>query len=91
METNITKISGRWTAGLSNPEKMLFQELLGTNNKVLDRLTKICYNMVKDSEIDSSDYETPNWELRQADKVGYRRALKQIILLCTLKDDNPNI
>ena len=77
------KYSGRWTAGLSEKDKDLMEELLGVNNKVLDRLKEICYNMVKDSETNNSDYESPNWGLRQADRIGYRRALEQIVLLCT--------
>jgi hypothetical protein len=76
------KYSGQWTAGLTPEERKLFEELLGTNNKVLDRLVEICYNMVKNSETDASDYDSPNWALRSADRVGYRRALRQIILLC---------
>jgi hypothetical protein len=79
--------NSRWFAGLSNPDRMILTGLLESNNKVLDKLVEICYNMIKDSELDSSDFETPNWALRQADKVGYRRALKQVIMLCTVKDD----
>lgn len=81
------KYSGRWTAGLSDEEKVKFEELLGVNNKVLDRLSEICYNMVKDSETSQSDYDCPNWALKQADKTGYRRALKEIASLCVNKSE----
>lgn len=76
------KYSGRWTAGLNAEEKQKFEELLGVNNKILDRLAEICYNMVKNSETDESDYDCPNWAYKQADKIGYRRAIKQVLLLC---------
>lgn len=79
--------SGRWTKGLVGEEKVRFEELLGVNNKVLDRLAEICYNMVKDSETNLSDYDCPNWALKQADKIGYRKALREIILLCSSKTE----
>lgn len=79
--------SGQWTAGLSNPEKMLFLELLGNNNKVLDRLAEICYNMVKSSEVGDTDFENPNWAMKQAHWLGYRKAMRQIAGLCTATDD----
>lgn len=77
------KYSGKWTAGLSKEEKKLFEELLGVNNKVLDRLAEICYNMSRESEKTSNDYTSPNWALRQADLIGFRRALDHIAVLCT--------
>jgi len=77
------KYSGRWTAGLSNEEKSRFEEIIGINNKVLDRLVEICYNMCKESEKTSNDFDSPNWALRQADSIGYRRALAKVIELCT--------
>lgn len=77
------KYDRRWSAGLTGEEKKNFEDLLGVNNKVLDKLVELCYNMVKNSDVDASDYDSPNWAYHQADKVGYRRALRQIILLCT--------
>lgn len=87
-EKDKMKYSGRWTAGLDPENKKNFEELLGVNNKVLDRLAEICYNMVKDSETNNSDYDSPNWALRQADHIGYRRAIQQMLLLCTPKQDD---
>lgn len=81
------KYDRRWSADLKGDEKKNFEDLLGVNNKVLDRLVEICYNMVKNSEVDTSDYDSPNWAYKQADKVGYRRALRQIIMLCTSQNN----
>lgn len=81
------KYSGRWSKGLEGEEKVRFEELLSVNNKVLDRLSEICYNMVKDSETNQSDYDCPNWALKHADRIGYRRALKEIISLCSNKPE----
>jgi hypothetical protein len=77
-----------WSAGLKGEEKTRTEEMLTNNNLVLDRLTQICYNMIKESESVSNDYDSPNWPLRAADSVGYRRALERIIKLCTPKQDN---
>jgi hypothetical protein len=81
------KYDSHWIKGLNAREKQNMEDLLGANNLVLDKLIEICYNMIRNSDIDNSDFETPNWALRQADKVGYRRALKQIVKLCTVKGD----
>jgi hypothetical protein len=43
--------------------------------------------MIKSSEVGDSDFDNPNWALKQADWVGYRKALKQIIMLCSVTDD----
>jgi hypothetical protein len=84
------KYSGRWTAGLNDKDKAVFEELLGVNNKVLDRLSEICYNMIKGSENSESDYDNPNWPYRMADHVGFRRALNQIATLCEqVKERDP--
>jgi hypothetical protein len=84
------KYSGRWTAGLQGDEKKNFEDLIGINNKVLDRLTIICYNMVNELEDKSSDFDTPNWALRQANIVGQRAALDKIIKLCTPAKERDN-
>jgi hypothetical protein len=83
----MAKRDGRWTANLPPAEKQVFEDLLGVNNKVLDRLVEICYNMVKSSEDSDTDFENPNWAYKQAHWLGYRKAMKQIIMLCTSKDD----
>lgn len=80
------KYNGAWLAGLEGEEKERFAQYLAGNNKVLDKLSEICYNMIRNTEIDSSDYNNPNWALSQADKIGYRRALKSIIKLCTISE-----
>lgn len=77
------KYDGRWTAGLQPEPKKRFEELLGVNNKVLDRLLEICYNTLNELEDKSSDFDNPNWALRQANLIGRRAELKRIIKLCT--------
>lgn len=73
----------RWSAGLEGEDKTQFENLLEINNKVLDRLSTMCYNMINELEEKSSDFDTPNWALRQANLVGQRAALEKIVKLCT--------
>ena len=47
---------------------------------VLERLAEICYEkMEADGKSTTADYESPGWPYRQADKVGYARALQEVI------------
>lgn len=84
------KYSGKWSAGLEGDQKKNFEELLGINNKILDRLSTICYNMLNELEDMSSDFDTPNWALRQANLVGQRTVLDKIIKLCTPAKERDN-
>lgn len=84
------RYSGKWTAGLEGEAKQNFEEMLGVNNKVLDRLLTICYNMSNELEDLSSDFDTPNWALRQANLVGQRAILDKIIKLCTPAKERDN-
>jgi hypothetical protein len=72
-----------WTAGMMAEDQNNFQDLLGVNNKVLDRLCQMCYNMINELEDKSSDFDSPNWALRQANLIGQRVSLEKIIQLCT--------
>lgn len=76
------KYPGHWLAGLQGQDKKNIEDLLENNNLILDRLAEICYNMSIESE-NSSDFDDPNWALRQASYIGFRKALKKISELCT--------
>lgn len=47
-------------------------------NVVVDRLNKMLEDKLKEDE-NTLDYDTPNWELRHAERLGYRRALRKVI------------
>jgi hypothetical protein len=83
------KYNLRWTAGMEPEEEAQFAELLGVNNKVLDRLSTICYNMLNELEDKSSDFDNPNCALRQSSLVGKQNVLKKIISLCTPTERDP--
>lgn len=55
---------------------------------VLDKLKEIVYNKSKSQEKSTTaDYDSPSWAYRQADKVGYSRALEEIMSILTM-DEN---
>lgn len=80
--------SSNWTAGLEGEEKEKLENSLRNSKKVLDRLAEICYNMVRESEGSlKNNYDIPNWPLKAADSVGFKRALDRIIALCKHTED----
>jgi len=46
------------------------------------RLKEICQKEMEGSyDLSKSQYDCPNWQMLQADSVGYRRALDKILRL----------
>jgi hypothetical protein len=77
------KYSSRWVANLPKEEQEDFIAYLKNSKKLLDRLKEICYNMGNELENKvSNDYDNPNWALKTADSMGYKRALDRVIKLC---------
>jgi len=76
----------KWTQHLQTPEeRKKFKESVQNSKFVLDRLKEICYNIIEESEKTShADYSKPSWPYYQADRLGYVRALKEIISLLQL-------
>lgn len=67
-------------------ERESFKEYVANSKDLLDRLQNLCYTYIQDAEKSSpTDYDSPAWAYRQADKVGYIRALKQIIELTKIE------
>ena len=81
------KYDKRWIAGVNERDRKIIEDFLAVDNKILDRLREICYNMVKSSEVGDTDFENPNWAFKQAHWLGYRKAYNQMIMLLTQKDD----
>lgn len=73
----------KWTQDIKDPkEKTKFKESIRNSKFILDKLSQICYNMLEENRTSSTkDYDSPGWAFRQADKVGYERALRDIIKL----------
>lgn len=75
-----------WTQHLKTPEERAkFRQTVQNSRFVLDRLIEICYN-IKDEAAKSSkdDYKLTAWPYYQADKLGYQRALTEIIEILQL-------
>lgn len=77
----------QWYSNLPKAEQEKFKELVRGSKKVLDRLREICYN-TKDGVLATSktDYDSPSWAYKQADRNGYIRAYEEIAKLCDISD-----
>lgn len=75
-----------WFQHLKDPaERDRFKKDVESSEKVLDRLKEICYTKVK-VESSLEDYDSPSWAYRQADQLGYNRAIKEIMEICSISD-----
>lgn len=71
-----------WTANAHNKDEI--KRAYGASTVIRKRLTEICKKKVDGGFVlTKDDYDTPNWQYRQADAVGYRRALEEVISLLT--------
>jgi hypothetical protein len=73
-----------WTKNLKAEEKERFKNSVYGSKLVLDRLDELLLEYEHDLEKGEIDYNSPNWDYRQADANGYRRCLKKIRTLITL-------
>lgn len=73
-----------WEAGLSEYQKNELSKELKTAENVLKRLEEMLdkklTSAIKD-QMAVSQYENPNWSHKQADSIGYQRALNEVINL----------
>lgn len=77
----------QWFSNLPKGEQGEFKKSVLGCTKVLDRLTEIVYTMSIDGEkVLVSDYDSPSWAFKQADRNGYLRALKEITSLLNVSD-----
>ena len=77
-----------WFQGLKQNEIENFKKSVLGSKIVLDKLKKMCYTMIKDGERSvSNDYESPAWAYKQADFIGYKRALERVIEVLTLDNE----
>jgi len=74
----MTKINSKWTAGVENPEEI--EKKMLEQKELFKRWYEIITQKQKANDSDQlkkGNYEIPNWELRQADYVGYNRCLEE--------------
>lgn len=76
-----------WKSGLTAEQKKEMEAIFNGSHAIRERLTTIIGGKLTGAEVEAttkSSYDSPNWALKQADNVGYRRALQEILSI--LKD-----
>lgn len=64
-------------------EKDKVRQTIFSNRESLDRLKEILQPMLKDTP-PTADYDSPSWAYKQADRIGFNRALNQVLDLINL-------
>lgn len=76
----------------SEAEQERFYQNYSASEEVLDVLVKVLKSKTASSELDSESkdgYNSPNWAYNQADLIGYRRAIKEMIALMSIREAKP--
>lgn len=76
-----------WTKGKSEAEMKLYAESLKRVKWAFDDMNKLLdsnLRSVEAAELSTKVYDNPNWEYRQADANGYKRALRDVKTLTTI-------
>ena len=78
-----------WTKHLkTEEEKAKFKNTVLGSKLVLNRLQDIVNEIEQDldnTELNTKIYDIPNWDYRQADMNGFRRAIKTIKKIITIE------
>lgn len=64
-------------------EKDKARQVLFSNKDGFDRLKEILEPMLKEA-LPTADYDSPSWAYKQADRIGYNRALTTVLDLINL-------
>jgi len=64
-------------------DKEKVKQAVLSNRASLDRLKEILEPLLKDTP-PTADYDSPSWAYKQADRIGYNRALNQVLELINL-------
>jgi hypothetical protein len=71
-----------WLNGTKDQERENLKNYIISNKKMLDILNKILYNMYREVENSSYDYDSPSWAHKQAHINGVKETLNKIMKLC---------
>lgn len=65
----------------TDKDKQDLKDNLLNNKYLLDKLSEICYNMLKESDsvVKPDDYDCPSWSHKQAHKNGHTEAVQKIL------------
>lgn len=76
----------RWLKHTKDKSKT--KESIANSKYTLDLLKDILNKELQELDVDKKeDYNIPNWSYYQADKIGYKRAIKSFIKLLTINKD----
>jgi hypothetical protein len=73
-----------WTMGLEDDQKHDIEEAYKNSSLIRDRITQLLKAKIQEQDKKGRSeelYDSPNWELRQADINGFNRALDYVISL----------
>lgn len=73
-----------WTKGMNVKEKEEMSSSFSSSAFLRMRAIELCKEKIdvcRKASISSDAYESPNWAFKQADAVGYQRAMQEIINL----------
>lgn len=73
-----------WKKGLEEDSKQELTLQYNASYVIRDRLTTMLLEKIRVAQkgsLSSDAYNCPNWSLKQADNVGYQRALQEVISL----------
>jgi hypothetical protein len=81
-------VDHKWFSSLPKAEQEDRKKFVYANQKLLDILSKIVYNMgiVESRPHSEADYDSPSWAYKQADRNGYLRAYSEILALLNVSD-----
>ena len=75
-----------WFMDLPKDEQEGFKREVKSAKNVLDKLEQIVNSKIKEIVI-NTDYDSPSWAYKQADRNGYNRALTEIINILHLDQE----
>lgn len=81
-EQYLSSLNSYFTKGLKADEKKTLEAQKRTAEPFLKHLRKVLEDRINDKLLSSENeakYEDPNWTLWQADSLGYRRALRELL------------
>ena len=71
-----------WIRGIEEDKHERIKGAFNSSSEIRNRLTEICNEKIASSlSTHKTQYDGPSWAYEQADAIGYRRALEEIISL----------
>lgn len=74
-----------WLGSLKDEERENRRNYIQSNKKLLDILSEILYNMYREAEKKSFDYDIASWAYHQAHINGEKEVLLRLLDICDLE------